>query len=318
MSYLRLIKHPATENVGASPANRPAKEVGASYFALRQRPFAPEDVQKALEIEKEKRRLLAELGSMINRGTAKERAEAIGEIAELAKNGGLRAFIELAVRISFCIRGETSNGEKKAVLELISTVSAVPEEQLKRSGFEAGVRGNLLDLTIRFQDFLFRNDFFKEAKTELFGQAARELIKINPERALVILLNQLNALNYECRQLLSSRAYADGLEGPGMRGRAEMLDAFSSMAKGMKNVSPAFAEAVTREGGAFKADAERRAEIAKELAKENPMARIVQLALMARLAGEAQANLGSMDILEAREIRDATANARNLMKELNA
>ncbi|HNT60932.1 MAG TPA: hypothetical protein PKJ97_03070 [Candidatus Bilamarchaeaceae archaeon] len=318
MSHLRLIKHPATENVGASPANRPAKEVGAFYFALRKQPCMFGDVQRVVELEKERRQLLSEFRDSIARGDAKERTEAINEIAELAGKGELRPFIELAVRISFCILGETSNGEKKAILELVSTVSAVPEEQLKRSGFEDGVRGNLLDLAIRFQDFLFREDFFKNSETRLFESSARQLIKINPRRALNILLNQLNALNYECRGLLSSQEIATRLDGPEMRRKAEILDAFTSIAEGLVDVSQSFSDAVKREGEAFRTEAGKMAEIAEEANKTNPMARIVQLSLMARLVGEACSSLGKLDMLEAREIRDALSGARALMKELGA
>ncbi len=319
MSYLTLVKGGADEKASASTAfSRPAKEAGASYFALRHRRYAPGDVQKAVEIEEAKRQMLAEFRKIIATGTGKERAEAISEIAELAKKGDLRAFIELAVRISFCIHAEISNGEKTAILELISTVSAVPEEQLKRSGFEDGVRGNLLDLAIRFQDFLFREDFFKNSETRLFESSARQLIKINPRRALNILLNQLNALNYECRGLLSSQEIATRLDGPEMRRKAEILDAFTSIAEGLVDVSQSFSDAVKREGEAFRTEAGKMAEIAEEANKTNPMARIVQLSLMARLVGEACSSLGKLDMLEAREIRDALSGARALMKELGA
>lgn len=313
-----MIRGGAAENAGASPINKFAKDAGAAYSSLRQRWCGPDDAQSAVEIEKAKRQLLAELRNMINRGTGKERADAITEIAELAKKGELRPFIELATPVSFCINEKMADEEKKAVLDLVSTLSAVPEEQLKRSGFEEGVECSLLRIAMKFQDFLFRNDFFKGTKTGLFESAARALIKTSPERALAILLNQLGALNYECRHLLSSRAYADGLEGPEMRSMAELLDAAARYAGSAGDVSPLFAEAVKGEGEAFKADVMRRSETAKEVARENPMVRIVQLASMAKLIGEAQAVLGKMDILEAREIHEALANARALMKQLNA
>lgn len=302
--------------MSASPVNKSAREVGASYFALRHQRCAPEDARKAVEIENAKRQMLRDFRDILSKGTEKERAEAIEEVAELVKEGEFRPFIELAVPLSFCINPTASYGEKGAVAALIAAVASAPEEKMEASGFGDGVRRHLMNLAVKFQDFLFRNDFFKEAKTGLFEQATRELIKINPERALKIILNGLNALNCECRQYLSSKALVEGLEGTEMRSRAELLDLADKMAK--VSDSPVFMEAVKRAGEAFKKDVERRLETAKEIAKENPMVRIVQIACMIKLVGEAQAALGTMDILEAREIRDALANARALMKGLGS
>jgi len=316
MSHLTLVRD-GTGAAGTGTAkNRIAGELRSSFLALKNAGCLEAD--KAAASWKARQHAFAELRGLINNGPADRRAMAIDAVAEVSKEGDLRAFVELAVPIMCSIDKEMCPEEKQAVTELLAAVAGAPDEIVSASGFEAGVRARLLGLTIRFQDFLFRNDFFLEAKTGLFESASRSLMKENPERALRILLNHLKELNYECEQLLSSRALVGDLEGNEMRSRAEWLDAATKMVEEMDDVSPHFAEAVKRDGDAFKTDVERRKKIAEEISRINPMARMVQLSSVIKLVGEAQAGLGMVDISEAREIRDALANARALMKELNA
>ena len=57
MGHPTVIKGGAAEDVSVSSITKLAKEVGASYFALRHQRCALEDAQKSLEIEKAKRQM---------------------------------------------------------------------------------------------------------------------------------------------------------------------------------------------------------------------------------------------------------------------
>jgi hypothetical protein len=313
MANLTLVRAGAERSQGAG--GKTAKELKSPFSALERKGGL--DADSIVASYKSRQLAFAELRGLINNGPAEERAKALEAIAELSREGGLRVFVELAIPIMCSIDPGMGQDEKKAISEMLEAVAGTPDEDVAASGFEAGIRARLLGLVVRFQDFLFRNDFFLEAKTGLFESASRSLMRANPERALRILLNQLKELNYECRQFLSSRAFAEGLEGDEIRSRAEWMDAVAEIGR-IEGVSRRFAEAARREGEAFKMDVERRAKIAEEVSKVNPMARIVQLTSLAKLVVEAQAALVMMDISEAREIHCDIANARALIKELNA
>ncbi len=314
----RLTVVPDSPGAGAPEAagKRIAGELRSFRSALRV--IDRLEADRAAAAWKARQRAFGELRGMINNGPADRRVMAIDAVAEVSKEGDLRAFVELAVPVICGIDRSMDHDEKRAITELLAAVSGAPDDMVSASGFEAGVRARLADLAARFQVFLFANDFFLEAKTGLFESASRSLMKANPERALRFLLKQLNELNCECGRYLSSKSVAEELEGDKMRSRAEWLDAATRMVKETPAISPVFADAVKRDGDAFKADVERRKEMAEEMAKVNPMARLVQLSSMIKLVGEAQASMETIDILDAREAHNALANARALMKELNA
>jgi hypothetical protein len=254
-----------------------------------------------IELLHERVRLKTQISSALKSGILQERVDAMNAIKELVLENEHQPFLECAVFLTAIVSNtKLENEEKRAITELVFALSSLSEDQLDMQNLREGIITHRLCLTIAITKSLFREEFYKNGETDAFGDAVRSLIRINPERALYIIIDQIGLVQSECLRQISAYQNEDKLKDPDLRVTAVFLDAFSSLVENYgESCAPSFKKAVEDEVASFVKDVtflKKESENAR--AMNSPLKHFMQLTFLGKLLKEARSIIPEISIDE--------------------
>lgn len=296
-----------------------ARDLTRDYINAAKRLSGEMPFQDRVALLTERVRLKGQIRDVLEFGTPQERVDAINGIRELILENEHQPFLECAVFLThMTLNKKLDKQEKRAITELISTLSSLSEEQLDSCNLREGIEAHRLDLTVSMCKTIFREDFYRDGETDLFRTIMLALSKIDANKALHIGIDSINTVQLECLRQLNAFENADSATDPRHILRAKYLDVFNFLIEQYgDSCSPSFRKAVEEDSAAFEREMDfimRESETARSM--NSPLKHFMQLNFLGKLLKELRSSVSVISVDMAAGIKDLLERNDELKQEL--